>query len=203
MVPFVVVMLVVDLATLAGVTVRAHSAPAVMLGWTGTALVCAFYALVIWCYLRRGRATATSRSVLASAVAIAATFTPFAFPVLAGAATGTARPLAADLLLAAGTGWSVWSLRHLGRNLSVIAQARGVSEQGPYRLVRHPLYLGEIVSSLGLVVGAGSAAAFGLWVVLVAMQAYRALQEEQVLLKALPGYRDYRTRTAALLPGVF
>ena len=42
-----------------------------------------------------------------------------------------------------------------------------------------------------------------LWLVLCGLQAYRALREEQVLLAALPGYRDYRSRTAALLPGVF
>jgi len=42
-----------------------------------------------------------------------------------------------------------------------------------------------------------------LWLVLCGLQAYRALREEQVLLTALPGCRDYRSRTAALLPGVF
>jgi protein-S-isoprenylcysteine O-methyltransferase Ste14 len=36
-----------------------------------------------------------------------------------------------------------------------------------------------------------------------ALQVYRALREEQVLLLALPAYRSYRSRTAALLPGVF
>lgn len=172
-------------------------------------LACSFYALIIWCYLRRGPAVATSPSVMASAIAVVATCTPFLFPLLAAPAVagavggGAGRQLAADLLLVAGTGWSVWSLRHLGRNLSVIAQARAVCGRGPYRFVRHPLYLGEIVSCLGLALAAGRAIAFCLWAVLVLMQAYRAVREEQVLLRALPGYRDYRARTAALLPGVF
>ena len=57
------------------------------------------------------------------------------------------RPAArADVLLLAGTAWSVWSLRFLGRNVSVLAQARDVVDRGPYRWVRHPLYAGEIVS---------------------------------------------------------
>jgi len=111
--------------------------------------------------------------------------------------------LAADVLLLAGTAWAVWSLRFLGRNLSVLAQARDVVDHGPYRWIRHPLYAGEIVSALGLAIAAGSAAAAGLWLALCALQAYRALREEQVLLGALPGYRAYRTRTAALLPGIF
>jgi protein-S-isoprenylcysteine O-methyltransferase Ste14 len=42
-----------------------------------------------------------------------------------------------------------------------------------------------------------------LWVALCALQAYRAVREEQVLLLAVPGYRAYRARTAALLPGIF
>ncbi len=182
MVPLALLMLVIDAGALIKATVRSNSGLADVLGSASTLLVCAFYALVIWSYLRRGPASATSRSAVASS---------------------TGRQLAADLLLVAGTSWSVWSLRHLGRNLSVIAQARGVSERGPYRLVRHPLYLGEIVSSLGLALAAGTAPAFGVWAGLVAMQVYRAVREEQVLLVALPGYRDYRSRTAALLPGIF
>jgi protein-S-isoprenylcysteine O-methyltransferase Ste14 len=69
--------------------------------------------------------------------------------------------------------------------------------------VRHPLYTGEIVSTLGLAVASGTAAGFGIWLAIVAMQVYRAVREEQVLLAALPGYRDYRARTAALVPGLF
>jgi len=42
-----------------------------------------------------------------------------------------------------------------------------------------------------------------LWLALIGMQVYRARREEQVLLDALPGYREYRARTAALVPGLF
>jgi protein-S-isoprenylcysteine O-methyltransferase Ste14 len=59
------------------------------------------------------------------------------------------------------------------------------------------------VSALGLAIGAGTAAGFAVWLALCAMQAYRAWREEQVLLGALPGYRAYRSRTAALVPGLF
>lgn len=204
MVPAAVLMLFVDEhAQLAAAIAAAAASPAESLRALSAALVCAFYTLIIWSYLRRGPAVATTKSITASAVAIAATFTPFAFPLLAGPQPGTTRQLAADALLVAGTAWSVWSLRFLGKNLSVIAQARGVADQGPYRLVRHPLYAGELVSALGLALAAGTAPAAILWVALLGMQAYRALREEQVLLDALPGYREYRARTAALVPGLF
>jgi protein-S-isoprenylcysteine O-methyltransferase Ste14 len=172
------------------------------LKWLATGLVCAFYLLVIWCYLRRGRATASSGSLTAHVAAVAATIMPFAFPLL-GAAAGAGAQLTSDALLVAGTTWSVWALWSLGRNLSVLAQARDLADRGPYRWVRHPLYTGELVSALGLAIAAGTLAAAVTWVILCLLQGYRAVREEQVLLRALPGYPSYRSRTAALLPGLF
>src|SRR5262245_2430684 len=101
------------------------------LRWIGTALVAAFYAVIVWAYLRRGPAKATSTSITAHAAAISATLIPFVFPLLAGNPGTTARAVVADILLVIGTAWSVWSLRSLGRNLSVLAQAREVAEHGP------------------------------------------------------------------------
>jgi len=173
------------------------------LRWAGAALVCAFYTLIIWCYLRRGRAVATSGSITGYAAAVAGTLIPFTLPLLHGAPPGAPQEYAGYLLVVAGTSWAVWSVRFLGRSISVIAQARQVVDTGPYRLVRHPLYLGELVSALGIAIVTGSVWAFCAWVALCVLQAYRALREEQVLLQALPGYRSYRARAAALLPGIF
>jgi protein-S-isoprenylcysteine O-methyltransferase Ste14 len=197
MVPTAVVMLLFDILALT------HGDSADALRWLRAILVCAFYALIIWSYLRRGPAVATSDSVTASAAAVLGTMAPFAFPLLPGAPTGAGQQLLADVLLVTGLAWSVWSLRFLGRNLSVLAQARAVADRGPYRLVRHPLYAGEIVSALGLALSVGTLPGIAVWLALCALQAYRALREEQVLLQALPGYRDYRERTAALIPGIF
>jgi protein-S-isoprenylcysteine O-methyltransferase Ste14 len=197
-VPLAVLVLVLDGDSL--ITART-SAPAAAV--VSTALACAFYLVVIWCYLRRHPASATSRSVPASVVAVVATVLPFAIPLVRGAAGVPWLTVIADLLLIGGVGWSIWAVRWLGRNLSVLAQVRGLADSGPYRLVRHPLYAGEIVSALGLTLIAGSAAALALWLGLCAMQAYRARAEEKLLLATLPGYRGYRMRTAALLPGVF
>jgi len=164
---------------------------------------CAFYGLIIWCYLRRSRATATSRSVTAHLAAITGTAAPFAFPLLAGPAAGGVRLWAGDTLVVAGVGWALWALWSLGRSVSVLAQARSLVDRGPYHWVRHPLYTGEIVSSLGLAVMVWRPAGLGLWAGFCALQAYRAVREEQLLVQAMPGYRGYQGRTAALLPGIF
>jgi protein-S-isoprenylcysteine O-methyltransferase Ste14 len=200
MVPAAAAMLVLDVQALTHGSRGAGGAAA--LRWAGAALVCAFYVLMIWCYLRRGRAVATSGSVTGYAAAVTATLLPFTLPLLHGASPGAGQ-YAGYLLVVAGAAWAVWSVRFLGRSISVIAQAREVVDRGPYRLVRHPLYVGELVSALGVAVVAGTRWALCVWVALCALQAYRALREEQVLLQALPGYRSYQARTAALLPGVF
>ena len=200
MVPLAVLVLVLNSGSLAH-----HPVGGIVsaLRWLGVAGICAFYTLLVWAYLRRGPAVATSSSVTAHACAIIATLTPFAVPLLQATLPGPGRQLAADSLVLAGVAWSVWSIHSLGTNLSVLAQARDVADRGPYRWVRHPLYAGEIVSTLGLTIASWSPTAISLWLALCAMQGYRAMREEQVLLRALPGYRAYRARTAALLPGIF
>jgi protein-S-isoprenylcysteine O-methyltransferase Ste14 len=168
----------------------------------GDVLVIVFYAVLIGCYLRRDPAVATTTSATAHVAAIAATWLPFALPFLHGQPAGPGRQAVSDVLLVCGMAWSVWSLRTLGKNVSVLAQARDVVSAGPYRWVRHPLYTGEIVSALGVAIAMNSIAAIACWLALCGLQVYRALREEQVLLRALPAYAAYRRGTAALLPGV-
>jgi protein-S-isoprenylcysteine O-methyltransferase Ste14 len=200
MVPAFAVLLAADVVSLDH---GGHSGPAGVLRSVGTVLVMAFYAMVIWCYVRRRPAVATSRSVTAHGAAIAATWLPFMLPLLRGGPSALGRQAVADVLLICGTAWALWSLRFLDRNVSVLAQARDVVVRGPYRWVRHPLYVGEIVSSLGLAIAVNSYPALTLWIALCGLQIYRAVREEQVLLQACPAYRSYRSRTAALVPGVF
>lgn len=199
-IPVAGVILVFDLLALAHS--GAHG-PVGVSRWSGAVLTCAFYALIIWCYLRRGPAIATSRSVTAHTAAVVATWTPFMFPLLRGAPPGAAQQGVSDLLLVAGMTWSIWSLRSLGRNISMLAQARDLVDRGPYRWVRHPLYTGEIVASLGVAIAAHSVATIIIWLGICGLQVYRALREEQVLLQALPEYGVYRSHTAAILPGLF
>jgi len=140
--------------------------------------------------------------VPAALAALSATALPFALPVLTSPRDGLATLVIADVLLLAGLSWSVWSVRTLGRSLSVLAQARVLVANGPYRLVRHPLYLGELVAALGLVLHGFTMAALLAWIVLVGLQAYRARQEEALLSSSVAGYSEYRGETNLLIPGL-
>lgn len=69
-----------------------------------------------------------------------------------------------------------------------------VVSTGPYRHVRHPLYAGFILFTVGTTLLLGSA--YGLLgaVILSALIAWRAAREEQVLQRELAGYGEYMTR---------
>lgn len=178
-------------------------APATLVESLVLLLICAFYGLLVLAYLRRGPARATSRSRAAHVAAVLATPLPFALPLLAAEPPSGGRYAIAMLLIGAGLALSIWAVRTLDRSLSIIPQARVLVSSGPYAWVRHPLYLGELLAALGIVVHTGTVAAFSVWVVLACLQAFRAVKEEEVLAESLPDFAAYRDRTARLVPGLF
>lgn len=98
-----------------------------------------------------------------------------------------------------------WSMRELGASYSRTLRTQGeqqpVVETGPYRLIRHPGYLGSILTWAGFALTARSAPALAVIVALLG-GAYRRriLAEERMLNRDLPGYADYAGRTRRLVP---
>jgi protein-S-isoprenylcysteine O-methyltransferase Ste14 len=76
----------------------------------------------------------------------------------------------------------------------------GLVIRGPYRLVRHPVYLGELISILGMVVATLSPALFGLFLATIALQYWRTINEERALAEVFPEYGEYRRETPRLVP---
>jgi hypothetical protein len=77
-----------------------------------------------------------------------------------------------------------------------------ITREGPYRWVRHPFYLGNLLLEIGLLLFAGAWIALPAYL-LVALFAYRAtIREEEEDLAALHGdaWREYAGRVPALLP---
>lgn len=102
-----------------------------------------------------------------------------------------------------GTLASIYVAAVLGRCFSIFAQARGLVTRGPYSLIRHPLYLAELITVLGLMLQFAMP-----WSLLVALatvvaQFPRMHYEEQVLSVIHPEYRAYMKHTARLIPGVY
>jgi protein-S-isoprenylcysteine O-methyltransferase Ste14 len=111
--------------------------------------------------------------------------------------------LAADVLLAGGLLFAIASLAFLGRCFGIFPDVRGLVMRGPYRLVRHPLYLGELTALLGIAIGSDRwLLTVPLWLICVALQLVRTAYEERSLRAEFPEYGPYAERTKRLIPGV-
>ena len=174
-----------------------------LLQFVAQVLIIAFYVLMIVLFMTRHRATATTKSRLVRTAAVAATWLPLSIPLLGARSSHVPMLVVADGLIVVGLTWSVWSLRTLGRSFSIVPQARQIVTAGPYRLVRHPLYIGELAIVLGVAMGSPSVWTACAWVALVLLQGFRALHEERVLVAMLDEYPAYQAKTARLLPGFF
>ena len=108
-----------------------------------------------------------------------------------------------SLLSLVGTGLSVFALAHLGRSFSVMAEARRLVTSGPYRFVRHPLYVFEAVASLGILVQFFSFYSVVIYVIHCLLQLQRMKKEEAVLEVVFPEYQTYKLKTARVIPGIY
>ena len=111
------------------------------------------------------------------------------------------------ILIAVGLGFTVWARQRLGRNWSGTVQVKKdhqLISDGPYRLVRHPIYTGILVAFLGTAVIIGHWGA--ILAVLIAFESFwRKLTLEERFMRETFGsvYEEYRARTAALIPYLF
>jgi protein-S-isoprenylcysteine O-methyltransferase Ste14 len=69
-----------------------------------------------------------------------------------------------------------------------------VISNGPYRIVRHPMYSGFVIIYCLTPFALGSYAAVPIFLLLVPMLLYRLGEEEKFLDRELPGYVDYRAQ---------
>ena len=73
--------------------------------------------------------------------------------------------------------------------------------KGIYSIVRHPIYLGLLIITLGLVVSSGVWAQIIVWVALAVLLAYKMRWEEVLLTKKYKGYAEYMSKVPAIIPG--
>ena len=111
--------------------------------------------------------------------------------------------LVSTTLLLTGNYLCVVVLLHLGRSISIMAEARKLVTSGPYQLVRHPLYLAEQIAIIGIFLQFLSWQAALVILVHFVFQIRRMLNEECVLSDTFAEYREYAARTARLIPGVW
>ena len=169
--------------------------------------------------MRRGRARSIQRgsfdrgstilvSVLAALIVAGSMVSRFAWP------PGVSRlPTWACvgflLAFAFATMLRFWSMAVLGefftRTLEVSAE-QVVARSGPYRWIRHPGYLAQLlaVSAFAALLSQSWWGPLIAWTALGTAYVYRIAAEEEMLSSALgSSYREYQARTWRLLPGLY
>jgi protein-S-isoprenylcysteine O-methyltransferase Ste14 len=187
---------------------RPHSFAVLMTGPLERALYLAFVSIPVVIYVTRPRAQRRAAGLEPRVAAFVGTTVLLAFPAYFhdGPRILTVPRLVhacAELTLVVGTAFGVYALTYLRHNFSIIPEARELVRGGPYRVVRHPVYLAEI----GVAVSLALQGDVHLWSALilgpfVALQVIRSFYEEQLLRSTFPEYEDYARETGRLLPRI-
>lgn len=85
-----------------------------------------------------------------------------------------------------------------------VVQGQKVIDTGPYSVIRHPMYAGVIPMYLCIPLALGSYPALAFFVPVILIIVLRIFDEERLLLKDLPGYREYTEKVRyRLIPRVW
>jgi protein-S-isoprenylcysteine O-methyltransferase Ste14 len=112
------------------------------------------------------------------------------------------------LLISLGYAFAAWALIENCFFSSVVRiqvdRGHVVCDSGPYRIVRHPGYAGNMLALPGMVLALNSTWTLIPAAVALIIAVIRTLLEDQTLQDELPGYRDYVRRVRyRLIPGIY
>jgi len=116
-------------------------------------------------------------------------------PIGEGIGLGFARGTGFALIAAAAV-LGAWTFALIGKHYSIYPAPTGEAElvrRGPYRLVRHPMYLAVILGTIGLALAALNPTALVVALVFVPFFMAKSGHEEDLLMERFPAYREYRS----------
>lgn len=138
-------------------------------------------------FLTRRNSVEVTREPVAWVATVVGAFSPMLMrPVEGGSGT------VGLVLQIAGAAFACFSLVYLGRSFGLVAANRGIVAEGPYRLVRHPAYLGYLVVWIGYVAENPSFRNALILLCATLGQLARIAYEEAVLTRD-PAYESYRS----------
>lgn len=185
---------------------RAHDQHSLLFFATAVAArlaVILFLTLIVFVIIVRLRPVAKSAGIVPRAIALIGTCMPSFMTLLPRNPDSVAVNTASLLMVAVGFALAVYAFSYLNRSASIMPEARRLVTGGPYRWLRHPVYLFEEIGVIGLALPFASLWAL-LWLLVhAACQLQRMKAEERVLRSAFPEYDDYARRTPRLIPGLY
>ncbi len=159
-----------------------------------------FLSLVATTALTRLAPIQKSRGIEPRISALLGTFSAMSLSLLPEVEMGATLSIVSTGLIIIGASLSFVVLRWLGKSFSIMAEARLLVTGGPYRLVRHPLYICEGIALVGRVLQVFSPLGVAIGIVVALIQYRRMINEEAVLSAAFPEYRAYAAQTPRLIP---
>jgi len=101
--------------------------------------------------------------------------------------------------------WAVLTLRERFTRTLLVHDNQALERRGPYRIVRHPGYLGSLLTLNGIALATGNAVVFIASVVVIgAAYIYRIRAEDAMLIAAFGApYESYRREVRAIIPFVW
>jgi protein-S-isoprenylcysteine O-methyltransferase Ste14 len=141
-----------------------------------------------------------SRGIEPRISALVGTFLSIALVFLPKADLGPVLSITSTVMIVTGASLSFVVLRWLGKSFSILAEARRLVTQGPYAVVRHPLYICEGIAMLGVMLQVISPLAVLIMIIVAIVQYRRMLNEEGILSSAFPEYPSYAARVPRVIP---
>jgi protein-S-isoprenylcysteine O-methyltransferase Ste14 len=102
-----------------------------------------------------------------------------------------------------GLGINISAKIFLNRSFGVVAANRGIKRGGPYRVVRHPMYLGYFTAQIGFLMGSFTLYNLLIYAAAWALQILRIREEERLLMQDGAYVRYSLTVPKRLFPGVY
>jgi protein-S-isoprenylcysteine O-methyltransferase Ste14 len=111
-------------------------------------------------------------------------------------------------LISSGYAFAAWAFAENRFFYSVVCvhtdRGHAVCDTGPYAVLRHPGYTGNILGLFGVVLALGSMWALIPAAVALVIAVTRTALEDKTLINELPGYSEYADRVRyRLIPGVY
>lgn len=99
-----------------------------------------------------------------------------------------------------------WSAIRLGGSLTPFPRPKEhgiLVTDGPYGIVRHPIYTGVVLTCFGMALGTESLLRLGLTALLLVFFDVKSRREEQWLEERYPAYLNYKKRVKKLIPWLY
>lgn len=170
---------------------------------TARVSVVIFLAVLASLHLSRYRPIGKHAAWKPKIIALLGAFLTYALLLLPRAAPDALWDSLSTLLVMIGSMASILVALNLGRSLSIMPEARKLVTDGPYRRVRHPLYLAEEIAILGFFLQFRSWQTALLLAVHLYFQIRRMGWEEAILARTFPEYVEYQQRSCRLVPGLY